>query len=98
MKRDDVFQILDLERNYQDARWQAENDPGKSVSEWIIYMERHLEEAKRQIYMLNYDGGLEQVRKVTALGIACMEYNDTKPREVEEDESSDRDTGQSSGS
>jgi hypothetical protein len=81
MERKEVYKLLDLEREYQNTRPPAKNDPRRAIGEWIIYMERHLDEAKRQIYLLDYDAALEQIRKVTALGIACMEHNETKARQ-----------------
>lgn len=37
-------------------------------------MERKLNQAKEAIYQLDDDEAIKQIKKVTALGIACMEY------------------------
>jgi len=43
-------------------------------------MEEHLNRAKKAIYDLDETNALEQIRKATALGVACMEYNETPAR------------------
>ena len=78
MERKDVYQAIDEERNYQDTiRGENDNetqdDNEKSVSEFLIYMENKLNEAKSRIYYLNKTGALDSIRKVTALGVAAME-------------------------
>lgn len=86
MKREKVYELLDSERDYQDWRWDNGmirdrlKDEEKSVADWVNYMEFHLNLAKEHIYMLRKDDALSEVRKITALGVACMEKNDTKPR------------------
>lgn len=83
MKRSDVYDIIDTERNYQDNKpgHTKERDESLSVAEWIIYMNNHLSKAMDAVYDMNEEAALEEIRKVTALGVACMEHNETKPRE-----------------
>jgi hypothetical protein len=78
MKREDVYKLLDLERRYQDEKWNGDSE--KSVAEWLIYIERHLNAAKKHVYVSNYSEALEQIRKIAGIGIACMEYNETRAR------------------
>jgi hypothetical protein len=90
MIRENVFELINGERNYQDSQLgrkavlsdeQLEISDGKApVAAWIIFMEKHLIQAKQAIYDLSESGALEEVRKITALGVACMEHNDTLPR------------------
>jgi len=80
MKREDVYKLIDSERDYQESRWQASDDKETSVAEWLIYIEHHVEQAKSAIYNIHKDEALEHIRKLTALGVACMEHNETKPR------------------
>lgn len=82
MERKEVYDLIDGERFYQDnlPHHSEERDEGTPIAAWIIYMEQHLAEAKENIYDQDDDGALESIRKVTALGVACMEYNETKPR------------------
>ena len=86
MKREDVYKLIDGERAYQLLRHENKNaefphrDEDHSVADWIVYMEYHLENAKKWVYHLDMEGALCEIRKATALGVACMEYNETEPR------------------
>lgn len=85
MKRGDVYKLIDGERDYQDSRenHSAFLDGAAKVADWIIYMEYQLQEAKKAVYFLRSDIALEHVRKVTALGIVCMENNETSARKAD---------------
>ena len=78
----EVFGQVAGEREYQDSlpHHSKEIDENTSVAAWIIYMENHIEKAKEQVYLLSPDKALAEVRKATALGVACMQYNDTPDR------------------
>jgi hypothetical protein len=86
-RRDEVFDLIDGERGYQLRRWGLMgedgnlHDPEKSVADWLVYMKHHLDRAFAE---LTTNPGtieaLEQVRKVTALGVACMEQYQTPAR------------------
>lgn len=82
MNREQVFALIDGERDYQNAKpiHSHEQDVATPVASWLIYMETHLAKAKDRIYYLKPDEALEEVRKVAALAVACMEHNETKPR------------------
>ena len=78
MERNEVYRILDGEREYQDtSRVVNENetreDQEKSVADFILYMDYTLNKAKTAIYTLNETEALALVRKVTALGVAAGE-------------------------
>ena len=83
MTRREVYLLIDGERDYQEAmplhqdKMQQANTP---VAAWIIYMEKQLVAAKDQIYCLNEQKALSFIRKCTAVGVACMEHNDTPAR------------------
>ena len=81
MKREDVYKLIDGERDYQDAKPpRPEVDAVTPVSSWLIYIQEHTFRANLAIYNLNEQEALEHIRKITALGVACMEYNDTPAR------------------
>jgi len=81
MNRQDVYKLIDGERDYQDKKWiRPESDVDHSIADWLIYMEEMLIRAKKELYFLKYDLALEFIRKLTALGVACMECNETKSR------------------
>ncbi len=83
MKREDVFRLIDGEREYQEAMSQHQDKMQQAhipVAAWIIYMEKQLARARDQIYELDEQGALAFVRKCTAVGVVCMEHNDTPAR------------------
>ena len=86
MKREDVYKLIDGEREYQLNRSEIMNaekpnrDEDHHVADWIIYMEAHLEDAKKALYSFNTALALSHIRKATALGVACMENNETEER------------------
>ena len=83
MKREDVYKLIDGERDYQDLRWVDGchiSDAETPVANWVLYIREHLGRASDQIYWLDESAALEDIRKIAALAVACMEYNDTKAR------------------
>jgi len=87
MEKKRVYQILDGELLYQEDKWTDANiehgipDDEKPVSEWVNFMEYHMNKAKEAIYHLDTTEALAQVRKVTALGIRTMMTNGCPERE-----------------
>lgn len=83
MERKMVYERIDAERDYQDSKWNERDqrklgflpDEEKSVAEWILYMEHHLNKAKNSVYYLNQTEALAEIRKVTALGVRTLEIH-----------------------
>lgn len=76
--RSAVYDIIDGERHYQDTiRRKRENDPTpdgeKSIADFIIFIENKVNMAKESIYELSNDKALDNIRKIAALAVACME-------------------------
>ncbi len=81
MKREDVYKLIDGERDYQDSQPpRPEGDKITPVANWVLYIRQHLGRAADQIYWLDEEAALQEMRKIAALAVACMEYNDTKAR------------------
>ena len=82
MKREDVYALIDGERKYQDTDPHGEgiDDAVQPVDAWVIFIEMQLNEAKNAIYGLDRVKALENIRKITALGVARMENNETPAR------------------
>jgi len=86
MLRADVYLLIDGERKYQLQRHEIvtakfpHRDEDHHVADWIIYIEKQLAEAKDGVYAFDMNKALGHIRKATALGVACMEYNETPPR------------------
>lgn len=80
IQRADVYSVIDGERAYQDSLSStSETDGHHTVPEFILYMEDYIAEA-RSVASRTWGPeakikALDIVRKVTALGVACMEQN-----------------------
>jgi len=88
MERSEIYRYIDGERDYQDTTWSPRRkqlgvpDESKSIAEWIIYMEYHLNKAKENIYRLDSKESLAEIRKITALGVRTMEIYGCPKREL----------------
>jgi hypothetical protein len=85
---DQVCALLKGEREYQDKRWNTDGDPSKphqhTPEEWILYIEDYLQRARHTLAChdedVAYPVTLEILRKITAMGVACLEQNGCNPR------------------
>lgn len=74
LKRTQVYEILDEEREYQDKKWGGkEHDEAHSVSDWLIFIRKHLNQAENAIYNSDAKSAMDAVRKITGIGVAAME-------------------------
>jgi hypothetical protein len=80
MERSEVYKLIDSERDYQ-SKWNN-IESKNNVSDFIIYMQNYLDAAMADNNPCNPTYSLDSIRKVTALGVACMEMFDTQPRRV----------------
>ncbi len=86
-ERSEVYAAIDGERAYQAERWNENTTTSKgnhSVTEFLVYMRDYVEEALHHVSR-NADPGaqefaLNSVRKIAALGVACMEQNGVRLR------------------
>ena len=83
--RDNVYAAVDSERTYQNKWDNAESEGNHSIVEFIAYMQDYLNEA---MHMQSRNAAehvkkqcLDNMRKVTALGVACMEQHGAPHRE-----------------
>jgi len=87
--RQEVYAAIDSERDYQASRWNPSTTVTGGVhdhvSTWILYMEDYLAEAKHILSRTAEQDAVPQalhiIRKVTALGVACMEQLGAPKRE-----------------
>ena len=88
MKREDVYKLIDGERDYQDKRWSYwTTETGgvhTSACDWLVYMNDYIQEAMHFVSRNGdpeaKDFAMENIRKVAAMGVAAMEQIETKPR------------------
>ena len=92
--RYEVYRAINSERNYQDAQLgnakRREGQPPMSPGEIILCMEECLMKARETWY--RPDGGekcLDDIRKVTALGVLCMERYGAPHRTVNKENQND---------
>lgn len=76
--REEVFAAINGERDYQDQKW-VKPEHSHSVTEYLVYMRDYIEEAlhtlSREDNSTAIPKALHGVRKITTLGVACMEEN-----------------------
>lgn len=86
--RAEVYAAIDGEREYQAVRWSEDitcTGGRHSVTEFLVYMRDYAEEALHNVSREADPGASEKalhwVRKVAALGVACMEQHGAPRRE-----------------
>lgn len=84
--RKDVYAALDGEREYQNEN--TTSSAGRhSVGEFVVFMDNYLHEAKAQLSRMAEpaatEAALHTIRKITAMGVACMEQNGAPMREFD---------------
>lgn len=85
--REDVYKVIDSERDYQEMRVVRDSGAGyHTVEEYLLYMEDYLNEARKVASRTwgssSKEMTLDVIRKVTALGVVCMEQNGAPIRKV----------------
>lgn len=83
MKREDVYRLIDGERNHQDeiAQFNLCWDE-RAVGSHLVHIASHLAEA--QLAYRSFDSkrkALESVRAIAALAVRCMEMHETPARD-----------------
>ena len=86
MERKKIYEIIDGERDYQDSRWKNPEQDTHEPESWIIYIEHYLTKAKvalsTQPIPTAYLEAMDNMRKVVALGVRCMEVHGVPRRTV----------------
>ena len=80
MTRPEVYAVIDGERDYQDTLGlTSETDGYHTPTEFLLYIDDYLREAKTVASRTWGPGAtpkvLDLIRKITTLGVACMEQN-----------------------
>jgi hypothetical protein len=88
MERTEIYSVLDGERAYQETRWNCNTTStcGKhSVTEFLVFIQDYVNEAlhtmSRNPDPYATETCLHSLRKITALGVACMEQHGVPRRE-----------------
>jgi hypothetical protein len=86
--RRDVYAAIDSERDYQEDRWGKTASSGRlgngdrTIDEFVLYMVGYANRLAN-FASISDDAAakLECVRKLTTLGVACMEQHGAPPRQ-----------------
>lgn len=73
-----VYEVLNDERAYQDKQWGPVPSRGEHTpAEWLVYIADYTREAMTQCSRgadpAAAEAALRTIRKITAMGVACME-------------------------
>lgn len=80
MKREDVYKLIDAEREYQNNQSRPKSDAETTAGEWVIYIQHQLHLAHENIYHLREQDAMENIRKIAGLAVAAMEHIETPGR------------------
>lgn len=87
LTRQEAYQVIDTERDYQEKLWDNFNKEINNPSSFILWMEEYLAKARTLASSKDERVGTEgnkeimdMLRKVTALGVACIEINGAPKR------------------
>lgn len=94
MKREEVYEIIDGERDYQNSRWgktlsgnrlpgPMQNGGDRSIDEFVTYIVGYADDLIHEAsHFADSDKKLAIIRKIAGLCVACMEQHGVPPREV----------------
>lgn len=73
VKREEVFSVIDDERNYQDEEWPGNS---RSVAHELVLLNRYVTQANEEWADNSGDAwALQVIRKIAAISVRCMENN-----------------------
>jgi hypothetical protein len=82
MGRDDVYTLIDGERDHQDAKWGEIEDHPHEVGSWILILEKLVQDARLAWVGKTGDkGALAEVRQIAAVAVACIEQHGAPSRQ-----------------
>lgn len=84
MQQEDVLAAVIGERTYQDRKWGTIEEHPHEVGSWLTIMRQMLTDAERAYMSQRGDlDALDELRKVVAVGVACMEQHGVPSRAAE---------------
>lgn len=78
--REKVYRVIDGERDYQDARWEDSPHEGKHTMAEYLRLMRNYQVLAMDRVIKGEPAALDDVRKIGALAVACMEQHGAPPR------------------
>ena len=87
--RQEVYEAIDSERDYQDSRWNENTTTSKNIhtfEDWFTYMEDYIDEAQhilsRKARQDSDPIAADIMRKVAAMAVCAMEEHGAPKRVV----------------
>lgn len=89
MDRQSVYAEIDREREYQETcakacDWEPQDHEHKPPESFLVYMNQYLDKAAKAVLLstnMNRAEVLANIRKVVALGVACLEFHGCPQRD-----------------
>jgi hypothetical protein len=86
MIREEVYKLIDGERDYQNTKWSSPPDLLHTPTEFILYIDDYvrqgISQATRNTNPEATQICLDTIRKIAALAVACMEQHETQARAI----------------
>jgi hypothetical protein len=85
LTRQEVYELIDGERDYQDKRWphDAPDVGSHDVGTYILFMKGYVNKAiETACFSARHEQCIEHFRKIAALAVRCMEGHGAMPRTV----------------
>lgn len=79
-KREYVYKLIDGERDYQEEVQSQWDDSKWNANDWVTFIERYIKDVRD--YTGNPEAQMAAIRKIGALAVVAMEYNETPEREL----------------
>lgn len=80
MDRQEIYKIIDKERDYQNARWGHENDKTYTLDGWNHLIGNYAREADHHLFNKDPDAYMRTMRKLAAITIAMFEHQGVPER------------------
>ena len=86
MKRDDVYKLIDGERDYQGSLGPDRTDgSNKSVGDYITMMQYYQQKlVEAWTFKAGTDAASDVIRKIARIAVHCMEDHGAPPRKLED--------------
>lgn len=80
MERNEVYKLIDTEREYQDKKWKGHKH---EVGAYILLLEDYVLQARIAWVQNSGDHyALDNIRKIAGIAVHCMEEHETPARDL----------------
>lgn len=80
MTRQEVYQLIDGERDYQESRWERPRH-NHTATEYLVYINHYIQQAFARVSTEDgEEGALESLRKIAAIAVSAMEEHGAPAR------------------